>query len=410
MAIKISGCTVIDNSRNITNANNMCVGVVTMTGSTGNIQTPGTITAGAIDFPINILSFSPANNSIDQSTIPSFVITFDQQVQLGVGTITLREGSATGTIKESFNVQTSNKISLNQSVVTITPDYYTNQSLTKNTDIFLVIPSGAFKSIGGLAQINFQGLNVTGGLAYQFKTIDAEFVSINPSAGSTNVSSTTNIVLNFAKTPQLGIGTITLRVGSATSTNILESYTVGVSTLVSVVGGGTSVTINTNSKLRNPLKQIFLVIPNTAILGYAGLNIVGVSTYSFFEDGLQLGDSDEGGFLISCTGGIKWIVASVSTEQSTTFFTRGNAVNAAAAASGCSGWFIPTCNQLLNPPGCCRQYWDSYKCAQYWGSTQGDPTGPFQSWTLNLAADPPSLGFAGNTETHCARAFRCVTY
>ena len=66
MAIKISGCTVIDNSRNITNANNMCVGVVTMTGSTGNIQTPGTITAGAIDFPINILSFSPANNSIDQ--------------------------------------------------------------------------------------------------------------------------------------------------------------------------------------------------------------------------------------------------------------------------------------------------------------------------------------------------------
>jgi len=410
MSIQISGCTVIDNSRNITNANNICVGVVTITGSSGNIETPGKITAGQIDFPISVLSFSPANNSIDQSTVTDIIITFDQEVQLGVGTITLREGSETGTIKESFNVQTSNKISINSSVVTITPDYYANGSLTKDTDIFLVIPSGAFKSVGGLAQVDFKGLNVAGGSAYKFKTIDAEFVSINPSAGSTNVSSTTNIILNFSKTPQLGIGTITLRVGSATSTNILQSYTVGVSTLVTVVGGGTSVTINTNNKLKNPLKEIFLVVPNTAILGYEGLNIVGVSTYSFFEDDLQLGDSYEGGFLISESGGTRWVVAPESTERSTTFFTSGNAVSAAGAATGCSGWFIPSCAQLLNPPGCCRQYWDSYKCAQYWGSTQGDPTGPFSSWTLNLASDPPSLGKPSNDSTHCARAFRCVSY
>ena len=63
MAIQISGCTVIDNSRNITNANNMCVGVVTMTGSSGNIETPGTVTVGGIDFPPSIFSSSPADGA-----------------------------------------------------------------------------------------------------------------------------------------------------------------------------------------------------------------------------------------------------------------------------------------------------------------------------------------------------------
>jgi hypothetical protein len=64
MAISNLGCTVvIDDSRNITNANNMCVGVVTMTGSTGNIETPGTITAGGLDFPLSVVSFSPADGA-----------------------------------------------------------------------------------------------------------------------------------------------------------------------------------------------------------------------------------------------------------------------------------------------------------------------------------------------------------
>ena len=44
MAISIGGTVVIDDSRNIVNVNDIRVGLVTITGSTGNIQTPGTIT------------------------------------------------------------------------------------------------------------------------------------------------------------------------------------------------------------------------------------------------------------------------------------------------------------------------------------------------------------------------------
>jgi hypothetical protein len=46
----------------------MCVGVVTMTGSSGDIETPGTITAGGLDFPPSVVSFSPADGATRYST------------------------------------------------------------------------------------------------------------------------------------------------------------------------------------------------------------------------------------------------------------------------------------------------------------------------------------------------------
>ena len=78
MAIQISGCTVIDNSRNITNANNMCVGVVTMTGSTGNIETPGTITAGGIDFPPDVVAFFPSDDATNIQPTENISIVFNK--------------------------------------------------------------------------------------------------------------------------------------------------------------------------------------------------------------------------------------------------------------------------------------------------------------------------------------------
>jgi hypothetical protein len=142
MAIQISGCTVIDNSRNITNANNMCVGVVTMTGSSGDIETPGTITAGGLDFPPNPIAFSPTNGATDVSPYANIVITFDRQVQKGTGNITLRNSSGIGTVIETINV-TAGTVTISGAVVTINPV----NDLPSATDVYVVVDAGAFTAI-----------------------------------------------------------------------------------------------------------------------------------------------------------------------------------------------------------------------------------------------------------------------
>ena len=151
MAIQISGCTVIDNSRNITNANNMCVGVVTMTGSTGNIETPGTITVGGLDFPLSVVSFSPADGATGVVVDGNIVITFNQFVQkptTGIGTtanITLRNSSGIGTVLQTIGV-TSTSVQINGTVVTIYPP----SILPPATNVYVVIGASAFiDSFGG---------------------------------------------------------------------------------------------------------------------------------------------------------------------------------------------------------------------------------------------------------------------
>ena len=145
MAIKISGTTVIDDSKNIVNANDMIVGVVTMTGSTGDIETPGTITAGGLDFPISVVSFSPADGATDVDVNQSISITFDQVVEkptTGIGTtanITLRNSSGIGTVIQTIGVN-STSVTTSGAVVTIDPP----SSLPYSTNVYVVVDEGAF--------------------------------------------------------------------------------------------------------------------------------------------------------------------------------------------------------------------------------------------------------------------------
>jgi len=165
MAIQISGCTVIDNSRNITNANNMCVGVVTMTGSSGDIETPGTITAGDIDVPPTPITFNPANGATDVDVNSNIVITFSQLVKKGTGNITLRDGSASGTVLQTIAVTSAN-VTISDAVVTIDPP----SSFVNSTNIYVVVDAGAFIGISGNAIIdtyNFTSDALTLGGAYE---------------------------------------------------------------------------------------------------------------------------------------------------------------------------------------------------------------------------------------------------
>jgi hypothetical protein len=164
MAIQISGCTVIDNDRNITNANNMCVGVVTMTGSSGDIETPGTITAGDIDVPPTPIAFNPANGATEIISNTTIAITFSQLVIKGTGNITLRDGSASGTVLQTIDV-TSTSVTVSEAVVTITPN-----PIPALTNVFVVVDAGAFTGISGnkiINTYNFTMDSLTLGDAYE---------------------------------------------------------------------------------------------------------------------------------------------------------------------------------------------------------------------------------------------------
>ena len=148
MAIQIGGTTVISDDFNIENVNDMRVGLVTFFGSSGNIQTPGTVSVGGLDFPVEVFSFSPADGATGVEPDANIVITFNQFVQkptTGIGTtanITLRNSSGIGTVLQTIGIN-STSVAINGPVVTI------SHQLIYEKNIYVVIDSSAFNSSGG---------------------------------------------------------------------------------------------------------------------------------------------------------------------------------------------------------------------------------------------------------------------
>ena len=156
MAIKISGTTVIDDSRNIQN-----IGIITATsfvgsgsgltgvgiGTTGSINTSGNITAGVATFrSINVppvpITFSPAIGATSVSQTSNIVITFNETVIKGSGNITLRESSVGGTAFSTIAVS-SGTVTISGGAVTIDP----TPTFPSGSVIFPVVDAGAFTGL-----------------------------------------------------------------------------------------------------------------------------------------------------------------------------------------------------------------------------------------------------------------------
>ena len=147
--------------------NNLNVGIVTGTsfygdgigltgisvgiGSTENYTTSGIITAASfygdggglinIGGALEPITYNP---SIGQTSIlpdTNIVLTFNKPITAGVGTITLRTGSAGGTIVESFDVTSSNRLTFSGGILTIDP----TSNLSELTVHYVVFPAEVLK-------------------------------------------------------------------------------------------------------------------------------------------------------------------------------------------------------------------------------------------------------------------------
>ena len=373
-------------------------------GTEDNINTTGIITASAVSanefigtgdkliFSPTITSFSPTDGATGVSALssPNIVLTYNQPVNLGVGTITLRKSSASGDIAESYVVGVSTRATISNQTLTIDP----TSNLDYNQEYYVVVPQGSVT--------NYVGGNSALLDTYNFTTeAGPTLSSVSPGIGSTNVALGTNVVFTFNKNIRAGVGTITLRTVSAGGT-ITESYDVTSSARLTFSTSTLTIDPTSNLALNT---NFYVVVPNNAVAGYTGIN-----TYNFTTENVPpLGSSYEGGFLICCSSPTRWVVSPRSAEVSRTWYLRNDANTRAQQVSGCTGWFVPTIGQLQNPGYCCRSFWGPSPCFSahvYFSSTE---TNAERAGRVRFnAGDAFPDGFKSNS--YCVRAFRCVTY
>ena len=258
--------------------------------------------------------------------------------------------------------------------------------------------------IGGTTVID-NSRNANGGICTATR-IDLPPIPItfSPAIGATSVAVASNIIITFSQPMQKGTGNITLRENSAGGTAF---STIGVSSSSVTISGG-AVTIDPPSNIGFAVTT-FVVVDAGAFAGISttSTNAI-INTYSFTTTALNLGGSYEGGFLICKASPLRWVVSPRSAEVSRTWYLRNDANTLAQSVSGCTGWFVPTKDQLQNPGYCCRSFWGPSPCYSsdyYWSSTAFNATRAYLVYFNNGTAFNDS-----KTITECVRAFRCVTY
>jgi len=371
MAIQVSGVNVIDNDRNL------------------NV---GILTATSIDVAPAITTFSPTDGSSDNVVTTNIVITYNTTVEKGSGNITLRDGSASGSVIQTIAVS-SGSVSISGGVVTINPS-----DLPTGKDIYVVVDAGAFTStaLGSATDL----LNT-----YNFTTGPVTVSSFSPSDGAADVAIESNIVINFSENVSKGSGNITIRSGSASGT-IQQTIDVTSGT-VSV--SGSQVTINPSDL--NHETDTYVVVDAGCFTNTDGDAASGnaiINTYNFTTVVAipPLGSAHEGGYLICCSGGNLWIVAPSSAEVRAGWHERSTSNACAEQVSGCFGWFIPSRPQLQNPGWQCRTYWDSYSQTYYWANTTAHQYN--KAWRVHM--DTQLTNTHHKPMDFKIRSFRCVSY
>ena len=94
--------------------------------------------------PITTSSFSPTDGATDVAIDSNIVITFSENITKGTGNITLRAGSAAGTIRQTIDV-TSGAVTVSGTQATINPP----SDLEYEEDTYIVVDAGCFRNSDG---------------------------------------------------------------------------------------------------------------------------------------------------------------------------------------------------------------------------------------------------------------------
>ena len=122
-------------------------------GSTINLSTLFDTTAPTVS------TFSPADGASSVAVASNIVLTFNESIAKGTGSIQVRAGSVTGTVFETFDAATSSRLTFSGSTLTIDP----TSSLAGDTNYYVTLASGSVKDTAGNSY--------TGTSAFDFTTV-----------------------------------------------------------------------------------------------------------------------------------------------------------------------------------------------------------------------------------------------
>ncbi len=221
-----------------------------------------------LNLPTQLLTLSPANLSIDVLRNRNLVMTFDKNMQKGIGNITIKK-SSDNSIIQTINVSTAN-VTIASNVVTII-----QSGLDYSTSYYVEVQNGALKDVNNNNYAGFLGNNT-----WSFTTIaniPNQLLTLSPPHLSTNVSINTDLIMTFSKDMQKGIGNITIKKTSGNS--VVQTIDVNSSStnITNNVVTMTGITLNY-------LTSYYVEVDNVALKdidnnNYAGF--LGNNTWSF---------------------------------------------------------------------------------------------------------------------------------
>ena len=231
---------------------------------------------GAIDTTPPLLSSSdPPQNATVSPTKEFLTLNFNEAILLGTGTIQLK--TAAGSVVESFDVANSSRVVRTGSSVKIDPA----SNLVGGTSYILSIPAGAFKDA---SNNSYAGTNLAFATSASNTDLTAPTLALaTPSTGTTEVSTSTKIVLKFSEAVKLGTGQIRLLGAGGVLVQAFDSSTVGVAI------AGDTITLSPTAEL-SKASTYTLQIPSGAITDIAGNAFAGVTSYQFTTAALAAGE------------------------------------------------------------------------------------------------------------------------
>jgi hypothetical protein len=132
--------------------------------------------------PITVSSFSPTDGATNVAVDGNIVITFSENIAKGSGNITLRSGSASGTIRQTIDV-TSGAVSVSGTQATINPP----SDFQYEEDTYVVVDAGCFTNTDGDAASGNAIINT-----YNF-TVESEISPGDSMEGGTLICKASNV-------------------------------------------------------------------------------------------------------------------------------------------------------------------------------------------------------------------------
>ena len=226
-----------------------------------------------------IRTFSPADDASKVALNAPIVLTFNENVVRGTGTIVLK--TLSGTVVETFG---SERITISGDTVTLDP----TAQLANNTGYVVSLAQDALKdsagnSMAAVSNYNFRTIKGIAGFATAANDTTAPTAQYLPADDATGVAVDAPIVLTFNEAIQRGTGSISLvKYNVDNSVTTIEAFDVASSNRLTVTNTGSTYTLSVDpTATLNLNTQYGLVVGSGAVVDAAGNAYVDQGGYSF---------------------------------------------------------------------------------------------------------------------------------